>query len=75
MIEFDKEINISRFKKINGIHKIHKLNNYNYEIFQNLNIDSKSEIIQFSKTNKIKILNMSKVKTNIKDIFKLLTNN
>lgn len=75
LIEFDKEINISRFKKINGIHKIHKLNNYNYEIFQNLNIDSKSEIIQFSKTNKIKILNMSKVKTNIKDIFKLLTNN
>ena len=75
LIEFDKEINISRFKKISGIHKIHKLNNYNYEIFQNLNIDSKSEIIQFSKTNKIKILNMSKVKTNIKDIFKLLTNN
>ena len=75
LIEFDKEINISRFKKINGIHKIHKLNNYNYEIFQNLNIDSKSEIIQFSKKNKIKILNMSIVKTNIKDIFKLLTNN
>ncbi|MAJ98504.1 MAG: gliding motility-associated ABC transporter ATP-binding subunit GldA [Flavobacteriales bacterium] len=75
MIEFDKEINISRLKKINGIHKIIKLNNYNYEIFQNSNIDSQSEIIQFSKKNKIKILKIEKEKTNIKDIFKLLTNN
>ena len=75
LIEFDKEINISRLEKISGIHKINKLNNYNYEIFQNLNINSKSEIIQFSKKNKIKILNIKKEKTNIKDIFKLLTNN
>ena len=75
LIEFDKEINISRLEKINGIYKINKLNNYNYEIFQNLNINSKSEIIQFSKKNKIKILNIKKEKTNIKDIFKLLTNN
>ena len=75
LIEFDKEINISRLKKINGINKINKLNNYNYEIFQNSNIDSQSEIIQFSKKNKIKILKIEKEKTNIKDIFKLLTNN
>ena len=74
LVEFDKQISKNSIK-IDGIHKISKVNDTTWEMFSNQEKDIRKDISKFANSNDLLILSMQVKTQKLEDIFKSLTQN
>lgn len=74
LVEFDKEISKNRIK-IEGVHRINKVNATTWEISSNQEKDIRKDISKFANSNDLLILSMQVKTQKLEDIFKSLTQN
>lgn len=74
LVEFDKPISKNSIK-IDGIHKISKVNDTTWEMFSNHEKDIRKDISKFANANDLLILSMQVKTQKLEDIFKSLTQN
>lgn len=74
LVEFDKEISKNSIK-IEGVHRINKVNATTWEISSNQEKDIRKDISKFANSNDLLILSMQVKTQKLEDIFKSLTQN
>lgn len=72
-VEFDKGVEISELKKIEGVVKVKNIGGNFWELESNNNVDIRNKIFDFGVKNQLAILTLQTGETKLEDIFKEIT--
>ena len=73
IVEFSKKIDYQLLEKITGVVKVKKVDDTNYLVQTNEDIDVRSQIFDFAVKNNVAVLSMQKQEKRLEDVFHELT--